>query len=336
MFICFKKSLKIILYSILLTVLLFTGKPVFHCMAVENEDADRIVAIVNDDIIILSELNRLLIPYEQQIRSMGYTFEKEKETLFQVRENLLNQLIDEKLSDQEIQRKEITLEEKEIDATIEQIKKQSYFTDEDLRKALAREGLTMQTYREQIKDELLRSKLISYEVRSKIVVTTEDIRSYYDSHPENYGSKTKYHLKHIMMKIPVVANTELKNEIKLKMEEIIQRLKKGASFEEMAKRYSESTIADEGGYLGDFELDSLSPQIKAEIITLKPGEYTPILETDQGFQIFMLQNIIEGPKQSLDDVFDEIQNVLYNEIGNQKYQSWIEALRKQAHIQIIR
>jgi len=332
----FKIPLKAIVCRILFTVLLISVMQVFHSIAVETEDADRILAIVNDDIIVLSELNRLLIPYEKQIISMGYTSEKEKEALFQVRENLLNQLIDEKLGDQEIKRQEITLEEKEIAATIERIKKQNYFTDEDLRKALDQEGLTIAAYREQIKKELLRTKLINQEIRSKIVVTREDVQSYYDRHKEKYGSKTKYHLRHIIMNLPSLTDTKHKDEIRNKMEEVMKKLEKGAPFEEMAKLHSESPIADVGGDLGEFELDSLSPQIKTEVTKLKPGEYTPILETDQGFQIFMLQEIIEGPKTPLEDVLEEIQTLLFNEIGNQKYQSWIETLRKQAHIKIIR
>jgi len=333
----FKKAIRIIFYCMLGTVFLTAGKQVYPVLAIDaNEDGDRIVAIVNDDIIVLSELSQRLQPYEQQVKSMAYPPEKEKETLFQLREKVLNQMIDEKLMDEEIKKQEITLEDKEVNATIERIKKQSYFTDEELRKALAEEGLTMDAYRQQVKEELLRSKLINREVRSKVVITPEDVQSYYDQHKEKYGSKTKYHLRHILMKFPAFADANRKREIRNRMEEIINRLKKGASFEEMANLYSESSTAEDGGDLGEFELDTLSNQIKTAVAQLKPGEFTPVLETDQGFQIFQVQNIINAPGKPMSDVHEEIQNILYNEMGNQKYLSWTETLRKQAHIKIIR
>jgi peptidyl-prolyl cis-trans isomerase SurA len=103
----------------------------------------------------------------------------------------------------------------------------------------------------------------------------------------------------------------------------------------MARNYSESSTAPEGGDLGLFELDSLSPQLQKTIKGMKPGEVTPVLETDQGYQIFFLQEILKTPGKSLKDVSPEIQRILYEENADKKYQEWIEGLRKQSTIKII-
>jgi len=299
------------------------------------EIVDRIVAVVNDDIITLFELNRAIKPYEDKIHALGYSEEKERRMLFKVREGVLNQLIDKKIEDQQIKRSNIKISEEQIDQTIERIKEKNFFSDEDLRLALAKDGLTMEAYRNKIKEEILRTRLISLEVKSKIVITEEDIAAYYEKHLDMYGGKQKYHLRNILIIIPTFADENEKLEIRAKIDEILNELNAGESFETMARDYSESSTAPEGGDLGLFELDSLSPHLQKTIKGMKSGEFTPVLETDQGYQIFFLQEILKTPGKSLEDVSPEIQRILFEENADKKYQEWIEGLRKQSAIKII-
>ena len=299
------------------------------------EIVDRIVAVVNDDIITLFELNRSLKPYEDKIYALGYPEEKERKMLFKVREGVLSQLIDKKIEDQQIKRSNIKISEEQIDQTIERIKGQNLFTDEDLRHALAKDGLTMEAYRENIKEEILRTKLVNLEVKSKIVITEEDIAAYYEKHVDTYGGKQKYHLRNILITIPTFVDESQKLEIRGKLDEILKELNAGESFETMARNYSDPSTAAEGGDLGLFELDSLSPQLQKAIKGMKPGEVTPVLDTDQGDQIFFLQEILKTSGNSLKEVSPEIQRILYEENADKKYQEWIEGLRKQSVIKII-
>ena len=131
-----------------------------------TEVLDRIVAVVNEDIILLSELNQRMRPYVQEIRKQGFDIDRERKMLFKVREEMLNRLVDDKLTDQEIKRTGIQVDESEIDSTIEHIKKSNYFTDEDLRRFLEQQEMTMEQYRKQIKEQVLRSRLVTYEVKS--------------------------------------------------------------------------------------------------------------------------------------------------------------------------
>ncbi len=300
-----------------------------------SEIVDRIVAVVNDDIITLYELNGSIKPYEDKINALGYPEEKERRMLFKVREGVLSQLIDKKIEDQLIKRSNIKISEEQIDQTIERIKEKNYFTEEDLRLALAKDGFTMEAYRNKIKEEILRTRLINLEVKSKIVITEEDIAAYYEKHLDTYGGKQKYHLRNILIRIPTFADENKELEIRAKIDEILKELKAGQSFETMARNYSDSSTAAEGGDLGLFELDSLSPQLQKTIQGMKSGEFTPVLETDQGYQIFFLQEILETPGKPLEDVSPEIERILFGENADKKYQEWIEGLRKQSTIKII-
>ena len=139
--------------------------------AVSAEVVDRIVAAVNDDVITLSELDKALSPYLQRIRKGQYPPEAQREMLFKLRQDLLNKMIDEKLTSQETERLHVSVDDREVDQHIEQIKSEHFLTDEDLRKSLAAEGFTMEEYRIRIKEQMLRIKLINIEVKSKIAVT---------------------------------------------------------------------------------------------------------------------------------------------------------------------
>ncbi len=299
------------------------------------EYVDRIVAVVNDDIITLSELNEQLRPYANQVRAGNFSSEQERKMLFTVREKVLNGLVDQKLTDQEIKKANITVSNSEIDATIERIKEARFLTDEELRLVLRRQGLSLEEYRDQIKTQILRTKLINLEVKSKIVVTQEDVAAYYKDHPEIYGGEKKYHLRNILLKPPLLADEAETRAFREKMETIVESLKGGASFKEMARQYSQSPQAADGGDLGAFELSALSAQIRDAVKDLKPGEFTDFLDTDQGYQLFYIEDIINAPAKPLEEVSGEIREKLFNEIVDTKFQSWLKDLRKRSHIRII-
>lgn len=300
------------------------------------EVVDRIVAVVNDDIITFTELNQLFKPYADQIKARGYTPEKESKMLFKVREDILNQIIDEKLADQEIERYGIVVSKKEIDNTIESIKKANFSSDEELREALGKEGLSIEEYRKRIKEQKLRAKLVNIEIKSKIVITKEDIKSYYKDHIDKYIGEEKYHLRNIILKVRRLGGEAEKLGVKKKIDAILIKLKEGERFEVMAGKYSESPSAKDGGDLGLFKIDELSQQLQKIVKGMKAGEFTSVIDTEQGYQIFFVQDVIRSPGKSLEEASPEIQEKLYYEIVNKKYQTWLTELRKRSYIKIIR
>mgnify|MGYP006288582217 CR=1 FL=1 len=300
------------------------------------EVVDRVVAVVNDDIIRLRELNQALAPIERQIRSEGLSAEETQKQLFEARERVLDELIKETLADQQIADTGIQVDESDVDAAIEQIKSRNYYTDEDLRQALQMQGMTMEQYRGEIKSQMLRSRLVNRKIKSKIVITDEDIRRYYKAHPEKYGGTVKYKLRNILMQYPEIGGREAKAGVKEEMGSVLDQLKQGASFEKMARRYSEAGNASDGGELGKFDIDDLSGKLKPVIRELEAGEFSDIVETEQGFQIFYVQDIVKTDPEPLEKVSDKIENTLYEQRVNEKYNAWIQSLREDAHIRIIR
>ena len=298
---------------------------------------DRIVAIVNDNIITLYELNQAIKPYADRIKAMGYSYDKEQQLLYMVRKDVLNKLIDNILTDQEVKKTNISISDNEIDNTIENIKAANYNTDEDLRAILKNQGITMNSYRKSIKEQLLRMRLINMKVKSKIVITEKDLNTYYQEHLGEYKKEKKYHLRNIIIKKEELGlDNEEKQKILNKMDAVLELLKQGQTFYNLEKKYSESSLAEEGGDLGFFYIDELSPVIQEKIVVLKKGEYTPVIDTDQGYQIFYIEEIIETKGKSFEEAKLEIEEKLYKNIINKKFRTWLEALRKKSHIKIIK
>ena len=297
---------------------------------------DRIVAVVNDEIITLYDLNETLKPYEANIQALDYSPEKKRETLFKLRADLLNKLVDEKLADQQIKQNNITISTKEIDATIERIKESRSYTDEDLRAGLAEQGMTIEEYRENLKKQLLRGRLVNREVKSKIVITSQDIEKYYNEHIEKYAGEKKYHIWNIFVRFSRMTDESQKQIALGKMEAVLNQLRQGRSFESLAAGKPDSPTSPEGTDLGLYRLDELSSQLRNVVQDLKAGEFSSILETDRGYQIIYVQKIMGANPKTLAEVKGEIEDVLYNEAIDNRYNTWLSELRERSHIKIIK
>jgi peptidyl-prolyl cis-trans isomerase SurA len=300
------------------------------------EVVDRIVAEVNDDIITLYELQRAMEPFARRVRAMKRPISEERQMLFEVREKVLNQLIDQRLTDQEAKRFNITVSEAAVDSTVEEMKKRNRMTDRELRDSLAREGLSLEEYRQQLKDQMLRARLVNREVKSKIVITEQDIRSCYDANKDKYCGSTVYELRHIIMNQAPGADDATRAAVRQRMEAVLQELEGGAAFADLARRYSESPLAAEGGYLGRFQVQDLAVEIQDALKGLQSGQHTAILSNDRGLQIFYVEQVHQTADRALEDVAAEIEDQLFNDIVNQKFQSWLSELRERSHVKIIR
>jgi peptidyl-prolyl cis-trans isomerase SurA len=299
------------------------------------EVVDRIVAVVNNDLISLEDLNEQVKPYLEKVTSMGYPPDKERQMIYKVREDVLNQMIDQKLTDQEIARFKITASDKEIDNAIERIKQANSFTDETLRQALAKDGMTYEEFRKRAKDQILRSTLANREIKSKIVITKEDVKAYYESHPDQFSLEEKYRLANIIMKYPDSTDPSSRLESNKKMKEILQALNSGKSIDDVVQAFSDGKTKIQGGELGTFSLGSIDPKIREALKRLAPGQYSDIIETDFGYQIFRLIDKVKSAGKSLEDATPQIENTLYKDIIDQKFSKWLEDLRSRSTVKII-
>lgn len=294
---------------------------------------DRVVAIVNNQVITLYELNN-------RIKEMiGYPAEELKarnESQFlDVRRHILQLLIDERITEEKIKELKIKVREEQVDAAIEKIKRNNQLTQEDLLAKLKSEGLTYAKYREKIKGEIERSDLIEYEVSSKILISDKDIARYYDEHKSTFATGDRVHLASIFLLRKNPDDPVEKEELTKRGQEILAKLKAGADFSELAKRFSQGPGADAGGDLGVFPWDQLDPEAQKILEEVPEGGVTPLIFRANGVQIIKVVERQGGKRRPLEEVKEAIYDTLYREEVNRKYESWLKELRESSYTKII-
>lgn len=306
--------------------------------AASAEVADRIVAVVNDDIITLSELNDEGGPYFQELIKKAPSDQLQGE-MQKLRQEVLSHLVDLKLIEQHAAKLEIKISDEEITQAIDTILAENNVTREVMKKDLLSKGLTEERYRAQIKAQMLQARLITREIRSKVVVTDDKVNQYYQ---ENYTTKpaaatpsSGYHLLQMGFLWGEKYKQKTASEAKQAAESAKKQLETGQSFAEVAGAVSDLPSKEDGGDIGVFEKNELAPYMKDVVLTLKPGETSGIIETPDGYQIIKLISSQDGGQLSappLVEVKKDIEAQIYKQESEQLYKKWISELRTKAFI----
>ena len=173
----------------------------FLSLSAQAGVADRIVAVVNDEVITLSELNGAFDPYRAKLEAAYQGQEREK-ALTEARETLLNRMIDALLMQQESRKTGIVVREEEVADAIKDLLAKRNISQEELLKGLAQEGMTLSAYRKEIRDQIMRIKLIRRDIKSRVAVTDEEIGEYYRKHREDYEGKESVRIKPTLLLLP--------------------------------------------------------------------------------------------------------------------------------------
>jgi peptidyl-prolyl cis-trans isomerase SurA len=296
---------------------------------------ERVAAVVNEDIILLSELNerlRPLLPQLQQIQDQTSRQQK----LEELKRQALQVMIDEELIRQEAGKLKLTVSEKDLELAISDVMKKNNLTRDQLEDALRQEGKSIESYKSSIlRPQLLRLRVLNVQVRSRIMVGEEEVKAYYQKNLRALGVGVKVHARHIFVKIPVGADSPKIAERKRYAESLLARIKKGEEFGAVAKKLSEdSATRSEGGDLGWFERGSLPDSIEEVVFSMKKGEVRGPLLAEQGFHLIQMLDRKESGARSFDEVKDELREQLYVQKMEKATHSWLAEVRKKSHIDI--
>ncbi len=293
------------------------------------EVVDRIVVVVNNEIITQREVDVLLGPVYAQYRQV-YQGEELIRRLEDARENILKQLIEDRLILSEAKKQNITVEEKDIDSRINEIKNK-VGSERDLEIMLNEQNLTLKELRERYKEKIMIRKLIDQKVGSRIIITPLEVKNYYNKHKEDFLQPEEIRLRTILLK-PKKEQGGEEGALGL-MRDILKRLKEGCDFEGLAKEYSDAPDASEGGLMGYVKKGDLMPQIENIVFNLKEGQTTGIVQSSLGYHIFKVEEKKARRMRDLPEVRQDIEEYLYREKANEKLKGWISSLAKSAYIE---
>ena len=297
------------------------------------EVCNRVVAVVNNDVITLYELN---IRIKEMTGSAPEELMQKNETMFRdAQRKILELLIDEKIAQAKIKELGIKVADRQVDNFLEKMKRDNQWTQEDLVAGLEKEGLSYEKYRERVRRDIERAQLIEYEVRSKIIIRDEVIQKYYEDHRGTFGIAEKVQLAGIFLMRKNMKSEEEMRELYKKAQDISAKLKAGADFSQMAANFSEGPGANQGGDLGQFTADHLEAGLKSVVEALPEGGISDPLVRPNGIQIIKVVKKQTGKIRSLEEMREAIYGILYQEEVNRRYQAWIKELRDSAYTRVM-
>jgi peptidyl-prolyl cis-trans isomerase SurA len=304
----------------------------FGAWAVSEAVVDRVVAVVNQEIITLSELEKWKGPLVAEIKTEDRLAKREQTQ--EVLRRILDRLVEEKLVDQEVKRLGIKVSAKDVEGAIEELKRRNNLTQENFEKALVVEGLSLAGFKKEFEKQILRSRLINMAVKVEPKAGEKELRDFYQKNRDRYRGVETYRPGQILFYLPKDATPEQVQEIRNKCQAVLEKIKKGEDFGEMAVLYSEDASAKDRGDLGYFKKGDLLPAFEKEALRLKVGETSGIIRSEFGFHIIKLLDRKGEAPPPLEEVREKIGVDYYQSEMDKAIKQYIASLREKAIIDI--
>ncbi|WP_457676942.1 peptidylprolyl isomerase [Thiolapillus sp.] len=266
--------------------------PFSGVITAETELLDRIVAVVNDDVVLQSELDQEVRSIEQKLAQVGAPDMPGNE----IRKQALERLILEKLQLAEAKKIGATVDDETLLLAMNNIARQNGLSLDELAAALQEQGMSMEEYREELRKEITLQRLRNREVISRIQVTKAEVDNYLAHAEENPGGRDAYHLRHILIATPDGASSEEIAKARKQAEDILQRLRNGEDFATLATRYSAGQQALDGGDLGWLEAGQVPTLFVKDLATMERGEVHGPYQAASGFHIIKLEDYKGGDR----------------------------------------
>jgi len=297
--------------------------------APDERVTDRVLAIVNNDAITLSELQEALAVYRYENR------DRTTENSDQLIQQFLTRMIDSRLQIQEAEREKIVIEEAEIDEELaDRIKKMNLKGREEFEAALKAQGIPMAAVRKRVADELRRGRIVSRKVRLRISVTEQEVSQYLEANRAKLETGLSYHAAHILIVPETGPEDAAWENARIKADLIRADLQQGADFAELAKQHSRDASGRDGGDLGTLKRGELAQDIEAKILSLSPGQISLPYRSALGYHVFRLESkeTLEG--EGLGRVRAQIREILFREKFDTRLDAWLKEIKQRAVIDV--
>jgi parvulin-like peptidyl-prolyl isomerase len=294
---------------------------------------DRIVAVVNDDFITLSELENTFLPYQKRIEATYRGADKEK-VVAEGRIMVLNRMIDSRLIEQWSKKAGIVVKDDEIMGTIKDLLRRRNISMEQFTQTLEQDGSSLESYRRDMKDQMTRMRLLRRELKTKIIVSDDEIGENYVKHRDEYEGAEAVRIKQILILVPQNTDRIVKDRLQADVESIHKRLIDGESFDLIAAQFSHGPSAATGGDIGFLEKGAMLPEVDAVAFRLAKDEISKIIVSPVGFHIIKVMDRRGAGLKPIGIIREEIKAKLEEEKMEKSYEEWMVDLHKRSHIEI--
>ena len=281
--------------------------------------SDRIVAVVNKEVIMLSELRTEMEPERKRLQQQ-YRGAELKSRLQQAEYRTLTRMIERRLQMQHAKTKG-------VDASDEDIRR----TAMDLQQRGTPVNLDDPKVKNELKEQLILFTLENREVRTGVMVSDADVKRFYERHLTLFMLPEEYRISQILL---LPKKSESRKDLRARAREVHDQLKKGGEFDDLSLRYSDAPDATRGGALGFIRQGEMDPPIERAVAALQPGQVSEPVETTDGIHIIRLEEKKVAQFRPLEEVKTEMQGLVFQQKSADRYQSWMTDLKSKAYIEV--
>lgn len=290
-------------------------------------EVDRIAAVVGPQAITLSEVRR-------SAEIVNHSTGNELLITDAMLGKELDGLIEREILRQHMRKVGITVADSDVEAALTEMLSHSGMDVTQVDSMLERQGLSKDEYRDRIRAELERRRVVDIEVRPRVVVEDTEIQRYYDEHQGEMSKPARVHIRDLYLPYPPGASADDKGQVQARAKELAATASSGSvSFEELAKRHSKGPGADDGGDLGTFEKGKLRPELEDVAFGLEPGQIGGPVESGGGVHLVQMVEKLAGGPQPLDEMKSDIREKLLTSALERTYKRWYERLLDEAHVE---
>ncbi len=210
--------------------------------------------------------------------------------------------------------------------------KASFKSDAVFEHTLADSGMTMDQYKQELREDLVMNEVIQKEIAAKIQVPEKEIKAYYDNNPEKFRVPDKVRASVILIKVPANSPAAKEHEARKQLESIKQRIESGTDFAAMARKFSQDSLASKGGDLGYFAKKQMLPAFSKRAFALKVGEVSEIFQTKHGLHILKVTDRKQGETRSFESQKEKIRKSLTDKKTVQATRNYVKNLKKKADL----
>ncbi len=279
---------------------------------------DRVVAVVNDEIITMSDLQR-----EVSVNKHGAARNDRV---------VLEDMIDRKLQMAAAKRSGVDVTDKELADAVADIMQKNSLDTQKLSEALAKEGLTLDQYKAELREQITLSRLFNKYVRSGVNVDEAEVRAFYQDNQKIYSLPEEIRVRQIFLTLPDKATAGETAAVREKAQVVHERIQKGEDFIRLVREVSQGATVSQDGDLGFMRREDALPEIVDATRALKPGESSSPFLCAGGYHIIKLEEV-RTLVIPFEKVKDEIMKTLYEQKVENTYRSWLQALRGDSHIE---
>lgn len=249
-----------------------------------------------------------------------------------MKEQVLERLITVEVLSQKAEQLKIHSEPQELDEKIHEIQ-ESLGGEQAMKEALQSHGLSMEELRADIQRSMSIQKLLDREVFEKVTVDQAEVKGFYDSNPQVFQVPEQVRARHIIVRVKEGATELEKKQAREAIQKAADRIKKGESFEEVAKQVSQDGTAQRGGDLGYFSRGQMVPEFEKAAFSLEKGKVSQVVETKFGYHLIKLEDKKEARTLGFQEVEPKIAEFLRQKKGEEQLKAYVDNLKSQAKIE---